>query len=71
MLVESIKCNDNELVDVFWRIVVGKMNPGLKVEFAEAMSKVEEMGWYIDFKPSVEIVLKPKITRPILGGKIH
>lgn len=71
LISQSINDNENELTDLFWKVVIGNMPNDVKAEFAELMSRAEESGMDIDFKPGVEVSLFPKIMRGSARGKVN
>lgn len=71
LISRSIDANENELTDLFWKVIVGSMPDYVKTEFAEIMSKIEEAGLDLDFQPGVEVSLFPKIMRPSASDKVN
>lgn len=63
ILSQIIDVNDKKLTRLFWDIVFGNMDDGVRAEFMAILFETEEAGMDVDFQPSVDISLKPKIMR--------
>lgn len=71
LISRSVNANENELTDLFWKVVVGNMPDDVKMEFSELMSEIEKAGLDLDFQPGVGVALLSKTMRPSIDGKIH
>lgn len=71
LISRSVNANENELTDLFWKVVVGNMPDDVKMEFSELMSEIEKAGLDLDFQPGVGISLFPKIMRGSASGKVN